>query len=143
MTIATTLSPRLAVAQSRALDEDLPGALQGVVDRLAEVLDCRGVAINLHRPAWDDFEIVAIHAPPDIVSELRGGKVPRRTVEMLLHPQFDVGGAFFTPAGAIDEDDLGGVSAIIPRDDRPEGQRHQRKRHGARRLAGGASRLSQ
>ena len=106
--------------QSRALDEDLPGALQGVVDRLAEVLDCRGVAINLHRPAWDDFEIVAIHAPPAIVSELRGGKVPRRTVEMLLDPQFDVGGAFFIPAGAIDEGDLGGVSAIIPRDDRPD-----------------------
>ncbi len=106
--------------QARALDEDLPGALQGVVEQLAEVLDVRAVAINLHRPAWDDFEIVAIHAPPEIISALRGGQVPRATVEKLTDPAFDVGGAYFIPAGAIDEADLGGVSAVIPRDDRPD-----------------------
>ena len=67
----------LIEVQTRALDEDLPGALQGVVEQLADVLDVRAVAINLHRPAWDDFEIVAIHAPPEIIDALRGGKVPR------------------------------------------------------------------
>jgi diguanylate cyclase (GGDEF)-like protein len=106
--------------QARALDEDLPGALQEVVEQLARVLDVGAVAINLHRPAWDDFEIVAIHAPPDIISALRGGQVPRSTVERLTDPAFDVGGAYFIPAGAIDEADLGGVSAVIKRDDRPD-----------------------
>src|SRR5688572_11455601 len=110
----------LIEVQTRALDEDLPGALQGVVEQLARVLDVGAVAINLHRPAWDDFEIVAIHAPPEIIDALRGGKVPRSTVETLLDPEFDVGGAFFIPAGAIDESDLGGVSAVIRRDDRPD-----------------------
>lgn len=110
----------LIEVQTRALDEDLPGALQGVVEQLARVLDVRAVAINLHRPAWDDFEIVAIHAPPEIISALRGGKVPRSTVEKLLDPTFDVGGAYFIPAGAIDRADLDGVSAVIPRDDRPD-----------------------
>jgi len=105
---------------SRSLDEDLPGALQAVVDQLAEVLDVQAVAINLLRPAWDDFEIVAIHAPPEIIRALRGGTVPRHTVETLLDPAFDVGGASFIPAGAIPDEQLGGVSAIIPRDDRPD-----------------------
>ena len=77
----------LIEVQTRALDEDLPGALQEVVEQLARVLDVRAVAINLHRPAWDDFEIVAIHAPPEIIDALRGGKVPRSTVETLLDPR--------------------------------------------------------
>ena len=110
----------LIEVQARALDEDLPGALQEVVEQLAAVLDVRAVAINLHRPAWDDFEIVAIHAPPQIIRALRGGTVPRSTLETLLDPKFEVGGAYFIPAGSIDEADLGGVSAVIPRDDRPD-----------------------
>lgn len=110
----------LIEVHTRALDEDLPGALQGVVERVADVLEVRAVAINLLRPAWDDFEIAAIHAPPDIVRELRGESVPRQTVERLLDPAFDVGGAHFIPAGAIDEADLRGPSAVIQRDDRPD-----------------------
>ncbi|MFL6207160.1 MAG: diguanylate cyclase [Acidimicrobiales bacterium] len=110
----------LIEVQTRALDEDLPGALQEVVERLALVLDVRAVAINLLRPAWDDFEIVAIHAPADVVSALRGEAVPRATIERLLDPAFDVGGAYFIPAGAVDEAELGGPSAVIPRDDRPD-----------------------
>ena len=87
----------LIEVQTRALDEDLPGALQEVVQQLARVLDVRAVAINLQRPAWDDFEIVAIHAPPEIIDALRGGKVPRATVERLLDPKFDVGGRLLHP----------------------------------------------
>ncbi len=118
----TTLRALLGLIEvhTRALDEDLPGALQDVVEQLARVLDVRAVAINLHRPAWDDFEIVAIHAPPEIISALRGGTVPRSTAEALLDPRFDVGGACFVPAGAVDDAELGGVSAVLPRDDRPD-----------------------
>jgi diguanylate cyclase (GGDEF)-like protein len=110
----------LIEVHTRALDEDLPGALQEVVHQVAWVLDVRAVAINLLRPAWDDFEIVAIHAPPEIVSALRGKAVPRATIERLLDPAFDVGGASFIPAGAVDEADLGGPSAVLPREDRPD-----------------------
>jgi diguanylate cyclase (GGDEF)-like protein len=108
----------------RALEADLPGALQEVLDRLADVLDVRGVAVNLLRPAWDDFEITAIHAPPDIVAALRGRTTPRSTVERLLDPAFDVGGAFFVPAGSIADELLEGPSAVIPRDDRPDHPDH-------------------
>lgn len=104
---------------TRALDEDLSGALEEVVDKLAEALEVRGVGINLHRPAWDDFEVAAIHAPEEVQQALRGGTIPRSTVETLLDPRFDVGGAFFVPAGAVAAD-LDGVSAVIPRDDRPD-----------------------
>lgn len=104
---------------TRALDEDLPGALQEVVDQLAAWLDVRGVGINLHRPEWDDFQVAAIHAPPEVQKALQGGTIPRATVETLLDPKFDVGGAFFIPAGAV-ASDLEGVSAVIPRDDRPD-----------------------
>ena len=110
----------LIEVQARALVEDLPGALQEVVAQVAGVLDVRALAINLLRPAWDDFEIAAIHAPPEIVTALRGRAVPRLTIERLLDPAFDMGGAYFIPAGAIDEADLAGPSAVIERDDRPD-----------------------
>jgi diguanylate cyclase (GGDEF)-like protein len=55
-----------------------------------------------------------------VVRALLGATVPRGTVARLLDPAFDVGGAFFIPAGAVDEADLGGPSAVIPRDDRPD-----------------------
>ena len=84
------------------------------------MLDVRAVAINLLRPGLGRLRDRAIHAPPEIISALRGEAVPRRTIERLLDPAFDVGGAFFIPAGAIDEADLGGPSAVIPRDDRPD-----------------------
>lgn len=108
---------------ARALDDDLSGALQSIVDRLAEALDVEAVVINLLRPAWDDFEPTAIHAPPHVHEALRGGTIPRSTVETLLDPRFDVGGAFFVPAGAV-ADDLDGVSATIHRPDRPAGPDH-------------------
>lgn len=104
----------------RALEADLPGALQEVLDSVAAVLGVRGVAINLLRPAWDDFEITAIHAPSEVVAALRGRTIPRATVERLMDPTFDVGGAYFIPAGSVDDDELEGPSAIIPRDDRPD-----------------------
>jgi diguanylate cyclase (GGDEF)-like protein len=108
---------------ARALDDDLPGALQGVVDRLAEVLDVEAVVINLLRPAWDDFEPIAIHGPPHVHEALRGGTVPRSVLDTLLDPRFDVGGAFFVPSGSVGEV-LGGVSATIHRPDRPSGPDH-------------------
>ncbi len=108
---------------ARALDDDLPGALQSIVDRLADALDVEAIVINLLRPAWDDFEPAAIHAPPHVHEALRGGTIPRSTVETLLDPRFDVGGAFFVPAGAV-ATDLDGVSATIHRPDRPVGPGH-------------------
>ena len=79
------------------------------------MLDVRAVAINLLRPAWDDFEIAAIHAPPEIIERAPGRHgPPLHTIERLLDPAFDVGGAFFIPAGAIDEADLGGAERGHP-----------------------------
>lgn len=104
----------------RALEADLPGALQEVLDSVAAVLGVRGVAVNLLRPAWDDFEVAAIHAPPEVVAALRGRTIPRTTVERLMDPAFEAGGAYFIPAGSVADDELEGPSAVIPRDDRPD-----------------------
>jgi diguanylate cyclase (GGDEF)-like protein len=115
----SALSGLIEVNQ-RALEADLPGALQEVLDSVAAVLGVRGVAVNLLRPAWDDFEVVAIHAPPPVVEALLGRTIPRATVDRLMDPAFEVSGAYFIPAGSVDDHELEGPSAVIPRDDRPD-----------------------
>ncbi len=105
---------------ARALDEGLPEALQAVVEQLAKLLDVPVLAISLLRPAWDDFEMVALHAPPELLTARRGTIVPRRTADRLVDPRFDVGGAFLVPAEPIDDAHLADVSAALPEDDCPD-----------------------
>jgi diguanylate cyclase (GGDEF)-like protein len=43
--------------------DDLVFALDRIAAVISEGLDYRSVAINLHRPAWDDFEATTVHGP--------------------------------------------------------------------------------
>ena len=41
--------------------EDLPALLDAVARTIGETLGFRTVAVNLYRPAWDDFEVAVVH----------------------------------------------------------------------------------
>ncbi len=105
---------------SNAVEEDLADSLQTIVGDIAEVLGCMAVAINLVRPAWNDFEIVAIHGPPEVVAKLAGITFPQEAMSGHFAPKFDVGHAFFIPSGSFPSPHDQESTAVIVRDRSPE-----------------------
>src|SRR5918998_608678 len=58
------------------------------------------VVINLHRPAWDDFEVVVVEGSAAAREQLLGATTAWSEWDALLDPRFDRGGAYFVPAGS-------------------------------------------
>src|SRR3954468_5944612 len=72
--ISLFASLRAAYDASRAVrsPEDLVGVLENVAGIVSENLGWRGVAIHVHRRAWDDFEATVVHCG-DETCDLRLG----------------------------------------------------------------------
>jgi len=60
------------------------------------------VVINLHRAAWDDFEVVVVEGSPEAHAALMGATTEWDEWTGLLHEDFDHAGAYFIPAGNAD-----------------------------------------
>ena len=60
------------------------------------------VAVNLYRPAWDDFEVVLVRGPDEARDLLLGTISTASEWAPLLDPRYDRGGAFFVPHGDHD-----------------------------------------
>jgi diguanylate cyclase (GGDEF)-like protein len=54
----------LEVTRLVRAEEDLPELLEAIARTIAESLGYATVAISLHRPAWDDFEVTTVHGNP-------------------------------------------------------------------------------
>ena len=70
-----TISPlRGLVEVTRLLRarEDLPALLDAVARTIGESLGYRTVAVNLYRPAWDDFEVTTVHGNEEARAVLLG-----------------------------------------------------------------------
>lgn len=52
-------------------------ALTEIAALLADALGFKTVAINLHRPAWDDFEVVTVHGSDSARRHLMGSTTTR------------------------------------------------------------------
>jgi diguanylate cyclase (GGDEF)-like protein len=84
-------------------EEERGDAFLGEIARLlAETVGFTGVVINVHRPAWDDFQAVAVVGSPQMRDELLGATYS--VAEFALDERFDRRGAYFIPEGAIDWD---------------------------------------
>ncbi|MBA2645141.1 MAG: sensor domain-containing diguanylate cyclase [Solirubrobacterales bacterium] len=87
---------------------DRSEALPEIAAVLAEALGFGTVAINLYRPAWDDFEVVVVHGPETARTQLLGSTDARATwLELLDHPEMVAGTLFWRhdPARADHHDD--------------------------------------
>jgi PAS domain S-box-containing protein len=82
--------------------EDRADALAAVAEAIAEALEWRTVAINLVRPAWDDFEVVAVHGRAEAVKALLGTTTTTGEWEPLLVERFYRRGAYLVRAGEYD-----------------------------------------
>jgi diguanylate cyclase (GGDEF)-like protein len=76
--------------------------LHDIARLLSETMGFTGVVINVHRPAWDDFEAVAVVGSEEMRRELLGATYS--VEEFMLDERFERRGAYFIPDGAIDWD---------------------------------------
>jgi diguanylate cyclase (GGDEF)-like protein len=105
-----TISPlRGLVEVTRLLRarEDLPALLDAVARTIGESLGYRTVAVNLYRPAWDDFEVTTVHGNEEARAALLGYARPGDDWTVLLSDRFERGGAYVVPSGSVDWDSLG------------------------------------
>jgi diguanylate cyclase (GGDEF)-like protein len=87
--------------------EDLPALLDAVARTISETLGFRTVAVNLYRPAWDDFEVTTVHGNEGARRALLGSTRDGAHLAVLLHERFARRGAYYVPDGAVDWDSLG------------------------------------
>jgi diguanylate cyclase (GGDEF)-like protein len=118
----STISPlRGLVEVTRLLRarEDLPALLDAVARTIGESLGYRTVAVNLYRPAWDDFEVTTVYGNDEAKKVLLGNARPGDDWTILLSERFERRGAYVVPSGAVDWNSLGPsyVPQAEPRDD--------------------------
>src|SRR3954447_5054549 len=76
--------------------------LQQIARTTAATAGFRTTVINLHRPAWDDFQTVVVHGSDDARRVLLGQSSTRADWDPLLDPRFERRGAYFVENGAFD-----------------------------------------
>jgi PAS domain S-box-containing protein len=82
--------------------EDRADALAAVAEAIANALEWGTVAINLVRPAWDDFEVVAVYGPKEATDALLGTTSNSLEWEPLLVERFYRRGAYLVRSGEYD-----------------------------------------
>jgi diguanylate cyclase (GGDEF)-like protein len=87
--------------------EDLPALLDAVARTIGESLGYGTVAVNLYRPAWDDFEVTTVYGNGEARSMLLGNTRPGDDWSVLLSERFERCGAYVVPSGSVDWDSLG------------------------------------
>jgi two-component system cell cycle response regulator len=100
---------------------DVEEVLDSVGRTVASSLGFRVVAINVFRPAWDDFVCTAVHGDDQVRELLLGKTEAADSWRPLVEERFARGGAYFVPAGEVDfsahEDAKYHVPDIAPTDD--------------------------
>ncbi len=97
--------------------EDLPGLLDAVARTIGESLGYGTVAVNLYRPAWDDFEVSTVYGSDAARQTLLGNVREGGEWAVLLNDRFQRLGAYVIPSGSIDWDALG--TSYTPQGERP------------------------
>ena len=117
-----TISPlRGLVEVTRLLRarEDLPALLDAVARTIGESLGYGTVAVNLYRPAWDDFEVTTVYGNEQAREVLLGNARPLDDWTVLLAKPFERRGAYVVLAGTVDWDSLG--PSYVPQGDPSSG----------------------
>jgi diguanylate cyclase (GGDEF)-like protein/putative nucleotidyltransferase with HDIG domain len=104
----------LSVVEAVRAGGDLRPVLEAVAATVADALGFRTVAVNLHRPAWDDFEVVVVHGTPEAREVLLGEVTRLGDWSPVLDERFEAHGTYLIPAGEFDWND-DRVAAYVPR----------------------------
>jgi diguanylate cyclase (GGDEF)-like protein len=82
--------------------DDLPELLAAIARVIGESLGYGTVAINLYRPAWDDFYVSTVHGRAEAREALLGHVRTIEEWEPLLSERFARRGAYFVPTGEVE-----------------------------------------
>jgi diguanylate cyclase (GGDEF)-like protein len=102
----------LQTAQAVRSGGDLQRLLDAIATAISTSLRFGTVVINLHRPAWDDFEVVTVHGSAEASNALLGTTSTWQDWQGLLDPRFERRGAYVIPHG--DYDWNAGVTSYVP-----------------------------
>jgi diguanylate cyclase (GGDEF)-like protein len=86
--------------------------LQQIASTTADTVGFKTAVINLHRPAWDDFETVVVHGSPEARRVLLHQISTAEDWAPLLDARFERRGAYFIENGAFDWSADGLVSYV-------------------------------
>ena len=86
-------------------EHDLERLFDRVAETIANALGFATVSINVHRPAWDDFQVITVHGREAARKTLLGNASARSSWEPYLAERFRRRGAFFVPHDEVDWDD--------------------------------------
>ena len=92
----------LEIGRALRAGGDLQSMLAAVASAVRRATRFTTIVINLHRPAWDDFEVVVVEGSPGARAQLLGVTTTWPEWRGLLDDRFDRGGAYFIPAGEAD-----------------------------------------
>jgi diguanylate cyclase (GGDEF)-like protein len=104
----------LSVVEAVRAGGDLGPVLEAVAATVAEALGYGAVVVNLHRPAWDDFEVVVVHGRAEIRELLLGQVTRLPDWSPVLQERFERHGTYLIPAGGFDWSDDRVASYIPP-----------------------------
>jgi diguanylate cyclase (GGDEF)-like protein len=97
----------LEVTRLLRAEEELPELLAAIARTIAESLGYSTVAVNLYRPAWDDFCVTTVHGSREAQNALLGRVRDLADWERLLDERFLRRGAYVIPYGEVDWDAIG------------------------------------
>src|SRR4051812_27067079 len=112
--LTTSLQKLLDLARVVRGQDDLHCVLSRVVETVGDLLQVRTVALNLYRPAWDDFEVTEVHGSPAAREALLGSTSNHADWAPLLAAEHERHGVYFIPAGSVDWDAQGPVTYVPP-----------------------------
>src|ERR671923_185307 len=93
----THLRGLLAVTSLVRGEDDLDAVLEAIARTIAECLGFGTVAINLYRPAWDDFQVTNVYGNPGAREALLGDARDLASWQPLLDERFLRCGAYLIP----------------------------------------------
>jgi diguanylate cyclase (GGDEF)-like protein/putative nucleotidyltransferase with HDIG domain len=117
---ASPLDGLLAVAAALRTSPELEPMLDAVAGCVSTAIGFGTVAINLYRPAYDDFEALAVHGNAAARRALLGTTSPSAAWARLVDPRFLRRGVYVLPAGTYDWDGDSAITyvpEIAPSDD--------------------------
>ena len=104
----------LEAARAVRAGGDLRPLLEAIARVISVSLGFGTVVINLHRPAWDDFEVAVVHGSEEGRRVLLGTARSWESWQALLDPRFERGGAYFIPHGEFEWETSGTLSYVPP-----------------------------
>jgi diguanylate cyclase (GGDEF)-like protein len=101
-------------------EHQLASVLDAIARTVCEALGFATVVITIYRPAWNDFEVTAVHGSKDARAVLMNTVREWADLAPLMDERFLRRGAFFIPHNEFDWDSIDGASFvpdIAPSDD--------------------------